>query len=92
MPGLGLAPLPFLVEHERAGAENDKVLSRVTSRFFAHCGVVNGHGEVFEWGGLPLEEEQFCLVEVDLEVGRHPSLYICQAHRYACRYLGVRRG
>jgi hypothetical protein len=56
-------------------------------------GVVNWDGEVFEWAGLPWKEEQLRLVEVELEVvGRHPSWYICQARRDACRHLSVRRG
>ena len=37
-----------------------------------HCGVVNCDGEVFERAGLPPEEEQFRLVEVEV-VGQDPS-------------------
>jgi hypothetical protein len=37
-------------------AENDTV--------FPHCGVVSCDGEVFEWAGLPQEEEQLRLVDV----------------------------
>ena len=60
-------------------AENGRVLSRVTPRFFAFCGqrhrgVVKRDGEVLERAGLPREEEQLCLVRVALEVvGRHPN-------------------
>ena len=61
-------------------SENYSVLSRVTPRFFAlwegggHCAVVNCDGEVIEWAGLTGEEEQLCLVEVEIEVvTRHPS-------------------
>jgi hypothetical protein len=58
--------------------ENNRLLSRVTPRFFSlwegDTGVVNHYGEVFERAGLPWEEEQFCLVDDKLEVvGRHPS-------------------
>ncbi|CDQ57634.1 unnamed protein product [Oncorhynchus mykiss] len=45
-----------------------------------HCGVVNHDGEVLEWAGLPREEEQLCLVELEL-MDRHPSRDVCKAHR-----------
>ena len=52
--------------------EKNRVLSRVTPRFFAlwerDTGDVNRDGEVFDQAGHPQEEEQFCLVEVELEV------------------------
>jgi hypothetical protein len=48
-------------------AESDRVLSRVTPRFFALWEgdrVVNHDGDVLEWAGLPWEEEQLRLVKV----------------------------
>jgi hypothetical protein len=64
--------------HECFDVCREQLLSRVELRFFAlwvgDTGVVNRDREVFEWAGLPREEEQFRLVEVELEVvGRHPS-------------------
>ena len=54
-------------------AENDRLLSRVTPSLFVlsegdNSGVVNRDGEVLDWAGLPREEEQLRLVEVELEV------------------------
>jgi hypothetical protein len=50
--------------------ENNRVLSRVRPRYR----VVNHDREVLERAGLPQEEEQLRLVEVELEVvGRLPS-------------------
>ena len=60
-------------------AENDRVLSRVTPRFFAlwegdNLQFVICDGEVLERAGLSWEEDQLRFVEVELEVmGRHPS-------------------
>ncbi|XP_064860015.1 uncharacterized protein LOC115145635 isoform X1 [Oncorhynchus nerka] len=45
-----------------------------------HCGVVNHDGEVLEWAGLPREEEQLRLVELQV-VDRHPNRDVCKAHR-----------
>ena len=57
--------------------ENDRVLSRVTPRFFAlwedDSVELSAVMEVFERAGLPREEEQLRLAEVQLEVViRHP--------------------
>ena len=57
-------------------AENNRVLSRVTPRFFAlwegDTVKLSTVMEVLERAGLPREKEQRRLVEVEV-VGRHPS-------------------
>ena len=59
-------------------AENYRVLSRVTPRFFVlwegDTGIVNRDEEVLEQAGRPQKERLLLLVKIGLEVvGRHPS-------------------